>query len=344
MQADAAAFNGSSMSENNTPQFSFRFRGSSFDNMVETLGGAFGAFDAAPVGRAENFRWGLDISAGSSAVMLTGYHEAEFQFNIEPTVDTAEYLSFVVPRSGGMAVTYGDRIAEAGQGKLLLYNNFEPDSVIMYGQSNVIDELLINWSVILQTIGQTFEIPFSGSLDLLPELDLSTPVGQTIGNLTETIMSGMRDDGPLLQSPIAMAHMTQALADLVVRLLPHKLSHFLETGPALIAPRHVRKAIEFMHANIDQPITMPKVAEAAGVSSRALETGFRAFRGTSPAVYLLTLRLRAARQDLLNPESRETMKAICLKWGFFHFGRFSAVYKSTYGEYPSDTRKRVGQR
>ncbi|EJZ18963.1 AraC family transcriptional regulator (plasmid) [Rhizobium sp. Pop5] len=331
------------MSENNAPQFSFRFRGSSFDDMVETLGGAFGAFDAAPVGRAESFRWGLDFSASNSAVMLTGYHEAEFQFNIEPTVDTAEYLSLVVPRSGGMAVTYGDRIAEAGQGKLLLYNNFEPDSVIMHGQSNVIDELLINWSVILQTVGQTFEIPFSGSLDLLPELDLSTPIGQTIGNLTETIMSGMRDDGPLLQSPLAMAHMTQALADLVVRLLPHRLSHFLEKGPALIAPRHVRKAIEFMHANIDQPITMAKVAEAAGVSSRALETGFRAFRGTSPAVYLLTLRLRAARQDLLDPENRETMKAICLKWGFFHFGRFSAVYKTTYGENPSDTRKRMGR-
>ncbi len=205
----------------------------------------------------------MDFSVCDTAVLLTGYHEAEFQFNIEPTVDTAEYLSIVVPRSGGMGVTYGSRVAEAGQGKLLLYNNFEPNSVIMHGRSNVIDELLINWPLILQTIGQTFEMPFSGSLDLLPELDLSKPEGRLINNLTETIISGMRDDGPLLQSPIAMAHMTQALADLVVRLVPHRLSHFLENGPALIAPRHVRRAIEFMHANIDQPITMPKVAEAA---------------------------------------------------------------------------------
>lgn len=225
------------MTENSTAPFSFRFSGSSFDNMVETLGGAFGAFDAEPVGRAQDFRWGLDFSVCDKAVLLTGYHEAEFQFNIEPTVDTAEYLSIVVPRSGGMGVTYGSsRIAEAGQGKLLLYNNFEPDSVIMHGHSNVIDELLINWPVILQTIGQTFEMPFSGSLDLLPELDLSKPAGRLIGNLTETIILGMRNDGPLLQSPIAMAHMTQALADLVVRLVPHRLSHFLENGPALIAP------------------------------------------------------------------------------------------------------------
>jgi len=332
------------MTENSAQPFSFRFHGSSFDNMVETLGGAFGAFDAEPVGRAKDFHWGLDFSVAESAVLLTGYHEAEFQFNIEPTVSTAEYLSLVVPRRGGMGVTYGTRKAEAGRGKLLLYNNFEPDSVLMHGQGNVIDELLINWPVILQTIGQTFEIPFSGSLDLLPELDLSTPAGRTIGNLTETIISGMRDDGPLLQSPIAMAHMTQALADLVVRMVPHRLSHFLDKGAALIAPRHVRRAIEFMQANIDQPITMPKVAEAAGVSSRALETGFRAFKGTSPAAYLLTLRLRAARQDLIDPECTETMKAICLKWGFFHFGRFSAVYKATYGEYPSETRKRMSRR
>jgi transcriptional regulator GlxA family with amidase domain len=97
-----------------------------------------------------------------------------------------------------------------------------------------------------------------------------------------------------------------------------------------------------MQANINQPITMPMVAEAAGVSVRALETGFRAFRDTTPAAYLLRLRLRAARQDLLDPENNQAMREICLKWGFFHFGRFSAVYRTTYGENPSDTRRRVG--
>lgn len=116
-----------------------------------------------------------------------------------------------------------------------------------------------------------------------------------------TMMSGMRDNGPLLRSPIAMAHLTQALADLVVRLVPHQLSHLLNKKPSLIAPRHVRRAIEYMQANINQPITMPIVAEAAGVSLRALQMGFRAFRDTTPAAYLMMLRLRAARQDLLDP-------------------------------------------
>ncbi len=322
---------------------SFRYSGASFDNMIETLGGAFGAFSAEPMGQASDFRWGIDIALHDNAVLLSGYHQDEFQFKIEPTRDTAEYLSIVIPRNGGMGVAYGARMAEAGEGKLLLYNNFEPDSVTMYGQSNLIDELLLGWSVILQTIDQTFEQSLSGSLQLLPELSLTTAVGQTIGNLAATMMNGMRDNGPLLRSPIAMSHITQALAELVIRLVPHRLSHLLDQKPSLIAPRHVRRAIEFMQANISQPIGMTEVAAAAGVSIRALQLGFRTFKDTTPLAYLMKLRLREARQDLLDPENSQAVSEICLKWGFFHFGRFSAVYRATYGENPSETKKRASR-
>jgi transcriptional regulator GlxA family with amidase domain len=140
-----------------------------------------------------------------------------------------------------------------------------------------------------------------------------------------------------------MSHIAQALADLVIRLVPHRLSHLLDHKPNLIAPRHVRRAIEFMRANISQPISMAAVAAAAGVSIRGLQTGFRAFKDTTPLGYLMMLRLQAARQDLLDPGNSRPVSEICLKWGFFHFGRFSAVYKATYGENPSETRKYAGR-
>ncbi|WFU13208.1 helix-turn-helix transcriptional regulator (plasmid) [Rhizobium sp. CB3090] len=319
----------------------FRYRGSTFDSMIETLTGVFGTFDAELVSRSQDFHWGIDLSACESAVLITGAHQDGFQFRAEWCSGATEHLSIVVPRSGGMGVTYGSRTAEAGQGKLLLYRNFEPDGIVMHGQSNLIDELVLDWSLFQRTIGETFDLPFNGSLDLLPELDLSTSVGRTIGNLTETIIDGIRDNGPLLQSPIAIAHITQALADVVIRMVPHRLLHLLDKQPNMIAPRHVRRGIEFMRANINEPITMPMVAEAAGVSTRALEAGFRAFKDTTPAVYLQMLRLRAAREDLLDPENRMLLKDICLKWGFFQFGRFSAVYRAHYGENPSETRKRA---
>jgi transcriptional regulator GlxA family with amidase domain len=127
----------------------------------------------------------------------------------------------------------------------------------------------------------------------------------------------------------------------LVRSVPHRFSHLLDKKIHLIAPRHVRRAIDFMQANIGQPFTMQTVAEDVGVSVRSLETSFRAFKGTTPGAYLRTMRLRAAREDLLNPSTRQSVRDICLKWGFFHFGRFSMVYKATFGESPSDTRKRA---
>jgi hypothetical protein len=59
----------------------------------------------------------------------------------------------------------------------------------------------------------------------------------------------MRNNGPLLQSPIAMLNLTQALADLVVRLIPHRLWHLLDKKIHLTAPRYVGRAIEFMQTS-----------------------------------------------------------------------------------------------
>ncbi|WP_027487449.1 helix-turn-helix transcriptional regulator [Allorhizobium undicola] len=320
----------------------FRDRGSTFDSMIETLGGVFGTFTAERLGNAEeDFHWGIDLSACESAGLITGYHQTGFQFRAKWCSNPPGHLSIVVPRRGGMGITYGSRMAQAQEGKMLLYRVPEPDSISMHGQSNLIDELVLDWSLIQRTIGETFDIPFSGSLELLPEMDMSTPAGRTIRNVTEVMIEGIRDNGPLIQSPVGMAHITQALADLVIRMVPHRLSHLLNKKPPMIAPGHVRRGIEFMCANIHQPITMSMVADAAGVSIRALEMGFRTFKDTTPAAYLQMLRLRAARQDLLDPDNRMLLKEICLKWGFFQFGRFAATYRAHYGENPSETRKRV---
>lgn len=332
------------MSVENSAHSPLRYFGSSFESMVESLGGAFGSFIGEPTGQTQEFHWGFDLCAHESAVWLSANHCDEFQLSVKPTGNTKEYLSIGVPRNGGMGVSCGSRTAEAGHGKLLLYNTLEVDSVIMYGRSNSIDNLSLNWSGVQHSIDQTFEHPLNGSLDILSELSVETPVGQTVANLAAAMICGMRNDGPLLHSPIAMAHVSQALADVVVRFVPHRLSYLLDRKPNLIAPRHVRRAIEFMEANISQPITVAAVAAAVNVSARALQNGFRAFRDTTPHAYLTMLRLRAAREDLCDPGNIDAVREICLKWGFFHFGRFSALYKTTYGENPSETRKSAGIR
>jgi transcriptional regulator GlxA family with amidase domain len=61
-------------------------------------------------------------------------------------------------------------------------------------------------------------------------------------------------------------------------------------------------------------------------------------KGTPSAAHL---RNPSFSEDLLDPSNLESVKDICLKWGFFHFGRFSSAYREVYGEKPSDTKRRA---
>ncbi|UXT20416.1 AraC family transcriptional regulator [Agrobacterium tumefaciens] len=328
------------MPKSTPSDFSPRFQGSTFEYMHETFTGCFGPFDAWRTSGGQTFGWKADFWSDGRLSLVSSQYSYEWCARAAP--ETPEWLSLIVPRAGAVDVMLGRTEIEGTPGRLLLTNNREAERFSIRGAPHRSDVLRLNWTVIAQTVTAVLETPLIGTMELMPVLDISTAAGQLVGSLAQTIIIGMRNNGPLLHSPIAMSNLTQALADLVVRSVPHRLSYLLNKKVHLIAPRHVRRAVEFMHANIGQPLTMQSVAEAAGVSIRALETGFRDFKGTSPLAYLRTIRLRAVREDLLDPSNRQSLREICLKWGFFHFGRFSAVYRVAYGENPSETRKRSG--
>ncbi|MCZ7451301.1 AraC family transcriptional regulator [Agrobacterium rhizogenes] len=326
------------MPQNSSMAFEPSFEGSTFEEMVQTFTEQFGPFDASPIGSATSFTWRADYRTDGKLTLLSSQFHNEWRLKAAP--EQPEWLSILLPRTGAIAVSVGHRIVESHPGNLVLVNNHQVDQFAVRGEPHISDILRLDWSVIRQTVTAIFETPLNGPLDLSPVVDLTVPAGQLIGNMCRTIVGGLQSNGPLLQSPIAMSHITLALADVLIRTIPNRYSRHLEKRTYLIAPWHVRDAMDFMQANVAKPITMSMVAEAVGVSVRALETGFRTFRETTPAAYLRSLRLSAVRNDLLDPSNLESVGAICLKQGFFHFGRFSAAYRATYGENPSETRRR----
>ncbi|MGZ2461678.1 AraC family transcriptional regulator [Rhizobium anhuiense] len=314
-----------------------RWAGTSFESMLETLV-EIAPFEGTPTDAIEDFTW--SANAWSDGTLTLSEMACNRPWHISATSGTPEWLTVMVPRVGICGVTLGQSTATALPGQLLLGQTHEVDRFFAQGALHRSEKLHLDWSVILQTVGELLEAPVSGSLGLLPLVDQYSPSGDLLKNLVETIMSGMRGDGVLLHSPIAMTNLTQALSHLVVQSVPHRFSNQLEKKTFAPAPWHVRRAIDFMHANISKPITISMVAHAANVSVRTLENGFRMFRETTPAIYLRKLRLQATREDLIDPSNRQTIREICLKWGFFHAGRFSATYRSVYGETPQETHKR----
>lgn len=327
------------MLDKNKSEPGWRFQGSGFESMHETLTAEFGGFDAAPAYGHKDFRWQADLRSNGMVTLVSGHYRGEWE--LRANSETPEKLSIALPRVGALSARLGHTTIEGLPGRLRLINNCEAERFFVRGDLNIHDVIFLDWSLISQTVAALIDKPFSGSLDLQPLLDTTTREGQLIDMLVQTMVDGMRHGGPLLQSPLAMAHLAQALTDLLIRTVPHRFSYLLGQAPALIAPRHVHRAVEFMRANIDRPITMGMVAADAGISVRALENGFRAFKDTTPAAYLRAIRLEAARSDLSDPLNDRSVKEICLKWGFFHFGRFSATYREAYGESPSDTRRRA---
>ncbi|MEO3757574.1 helix-turn-helix transcriptional regulator [Mycobacterium sp. B14F4] len=103
-------------------------------------------------------------------------------------------------------------------------------------------------------------------------------------------------------------------------------------------PTALRRATEFIHDNAHRDITLGDIASAVNLTPRSVQYTFRRHLGTTPLEYLRRVRLDRAHRELLAADPRvDTVMAIAGRWGFTHAGRFSSVYKRTFGAPPSET-------
>jgi AraC-like DNA-binding protein len=102
--------------------------------------------------------------------------------------------------------------------------------------------------------------------------------------------------------------------------------------------RRFRRAVE---ENPDQPVYIPELCGAIGVSDRTLRVCCQEQLGMSPKRYLLLRRMNLARQALRDGSPcTTTVTEIAAQYAFWQFGRFAGEYKSLFGETPSATLRR----
>lgn len=196
---------------------------------------------------------------------------------------------------------------------------------------------------ISRVLSTMFDGAILSKLDLAPLLDLTTGAGATFNLLAQAIVSGMHGARLLERSPKAMALLTEAALRLIFENVPHRLSYRLDRELLQVARWHTHRAVDFMHANMHRPLTVADIAEAAGVSVRSLQAGFRQFKDTTPVAYLRRIRLQTAHAELSSPENRLPVSEVALKWGFTQMGRFAAQYRATFGVCPSETARRASE-
>lgn len=104
-------------------------------------------------------------------------------------------------------------------------------------------------------------------------------------------------------------------------------------------PATVRRALAYMEEYAARPLTVGALAEAVGLSVRALQQAFARHRGTTPMSELRRIRLARAHRDLraADPTRGTTVAEIARRWNFGRADRFAAAYRRVYGVPPSRT-------
>jgi len=105
--------------------------------------------------------------------------------------------------------------------------------------------------------------------------------------------------------------------------------------------RIVARARAFIHAHLDQPLTIDMIVAAADTSERTLHRAFRTVLDETPYSYVLKQRLHRIRHALLSDaELSITISTLANRWGISELGRFAGWYDDLFGELPSHTRER----
>ncbi|MFV1850400.1 MAG: AraC family transcriptional regulator [Thalassospira sp.] len=175
-------------------------------------------------------------------------------------------------------------------------------------------------------------------IEFNPTADFTTTGGKMIKQyllyLANALDHGLIDVGNVL--------LTSQMRDLLLTQILTQMDSSVRdalTGreTALVVPRHVKRAQEYIHAHTGEALDMQTLSEAAGCSYRTLQRGFFDAFGLTPNQYIRKIRLQFVRNDLIGADIGTPIASIARKWGFGHMGRFSQEYAREFGELPTDT-------
>ncbi|GAB1642834.1 AraC family transcriptional regulator [Krasilnikovia sp. MM14-A1259] len=182
-----------------------------------------------------------------------------------------------------------------------------------------------------------------GPVDLPPTLDLSDGPRLTWRRIVHLLRDELAHPGSLLLQPLIAEQLRHSLLSGLLLSAPHRYLAELTAPAPAGPPRAIRRALDAIHNDPQQPFSVGDLAAVAQVSVRSLQEGFRRHVGCAPMAYLQRVRLDRARDALRVADySRVTVAAVAHRWGFAHLGRFASAYRARFGEPPSVTLRAAG--
>lgn len=182
--------------------------------------------------------------------------------------------------------------------------------------------------------------PPNKALEFAPKVDLTSGHGRSLTGYLQMAIADIERPGSVLHQPTVFGIFEQFIMTGLLLHHPHNYSEALRRLDRPVAPRDVKRAIDYIEAHLNTTFTIADIVRATGVAGRTLFKQFRDFKGVSPMRYARDARFREVRRALLATEPEHSVTDIATSWGFAHMGHFSVEYRRRFGESPSETLRR----
>lgn len=172
---------------------------------------------------------------------------------------------------------------------------------------------------------------------------VATDAWNQAGTLTNMLMALCHEigrSGSAIHQPRIASHFEQTLAALLLAEVPH--NYGTPNEPVHDdAPDYIQRAIRFVHTRGNTRICVQDIANAAGVTARTLQIGFRRHLGVTPRMFLRNVRLDHAHDTLANATRHRTkVSHIAHDHGFENTSKFARYFRERFGHNPSALSRR----
>lgn len=286
---------------------------------------AYFPHDLTPLSASSEPR--LDVRA----MQIGPLRVARIGWGAEVSVDTEHPGGYAVniPLSGRIESVSGGRDVLSGVGKASVFRPDTPAVITRWTADCEIVGVKVERDYLHRELGRVLGRP---DRRLPDQVDLSTAAGRNWMGLLRALVQDARGGDGLWQTPVVAEQLSGAITGAFV------LAAMPDEEAVAPRPRIVKRVLDRIDEDPSLAWTAGDMAEAAGVSVRRLQEGFREYLGMCPRDYLLDVRLSRIHDDLVAGDpSATSVTDVALRWGITHTGRFAAAYRRKYGSPPSET-------
>ena len=277
-------------------------------------------------------------------IQLGSLTVGQLSFGVPVTLIVPEIHAYHVtlPMSGHVLTRQGRHEVTASLGTAAMFQPGDPVYTLHGARSTELD-VKIEQVALEAELSGLLGRPVHGPIDLPPAMSLAQGPGRSWSRLVRLLRDELDHSTSLIHHPLIAEQLRHSVISGLLLSVPHRYHDELTAAAKPGPPRAVRRALDAIHNEPDQPYSVTDLARVAGMSVRSLQEGFRRHVGCAPMAYLQQVRLGRAHDALQRADpSQVTVAAIAHRWGFAHLGRFASVYRTKFGQSPSETLRRLG--